>query len=62
MKCRGMIMKKYLFSFLVFTNIVCELKIISCPYSFSPEDQRPFFEQYETENSNQEAKKTEENS
>jgi hypothetical protein len=25
-------------------------KTVSCPYSFSHDDQRPFFEQYETEN------------
>jgi len=43
-------MKKYLFYFLILTNILCELKIISCPYSFSYEDQRPFFEQYAIEN------------
>jgi len=54
-------MKKYLFYFLILTTIPCELKIISCPYSFSYEDQRPFFEQYEIENSNAMANENKEN-
>ncbi|HLC07016.1 MAG TPA: hypothetical protein VJJ26_02395 [Candidatus Babeliales bacterium] len=43
-------MKKYILSFFIYANILCVHTTFSCPYNFSPDDQRPFFEQYEIEN------------
>ena len=42
-------MKKYIFFTFIITNILCINNIASCPCGFSPDDKRPFFEQYETE-------------
>jgi len=42
-------MKKYTFSFFICVHIFCAHTTFSCPYHFSPDDQRPFFEQYEIE-------------
>jgi hypothetical protein len=42
-------MKNYILSFLIGAHIFCTYTTLSCPYHFSPDDQRPFFEQYETE-------------
>ena len=39
------VMKKYIF-YLFMVNIVHIHITACCPFSFSPEDQRPFFEQY----------------
>lgn len=50
MNNRGWIMKKYILSFFIYANILCVHTTFSCPYNFSPDDQRPFFEQYEIEN------------
>lgn len=37
-------MKKY---FLLLTITTIASSIFACPWEFSPQDQRPFFEQYE---------------
>lgn len=43
-------MKKYIVSLFICANVLCVMNTLSCPYSFSNEDQRPFFEQYEMVN------------
>lgn len=43
-------MKKYILSFFIGAHIFGAHTTFSCPYNFSPNDQRPFFEQYEIEN------------
>jgi hypothetical protein len=41
-------MKKYsLFSFFLMPSIMISGILMSCPCMFSPDDQQPFFEQYE---------------
>lgn len=50
MNNRGRVMKKNVLSFFIYANILCVYTTFSCPYHFSPDDQRPFFEQYEIEN------------
>lgn len=42
----GFVMKKYIFYFLTI-HILYVSMLSCCPFSFSPEDQRPFFEQYD---------------
>lgn len=40
-------MKKYAFIFFIFIITAFTPHVSCCPYGFSPEDQRPFFEQYD---------------
>jgi len=40
-------MKKHFFLFFIVINVLSIPIVICCPCEFSPEDQRPFFEQYE---------------
>lgn len=40
-------MKKLVFLFFTVMSFTSIPMVISCPCEFSPEDQRPFFEQYE---------------
>ena len=44
-----MIMKKYLIIIVMISNIHIA-NLSPCPCEFSPDDQRPFFEQYEVKN------------
>jgi hypothetical protein len=46
-KIIGFVMKKDIMHFFILTIIFCASTITCCPCEFSPEDQRPFFEQYE---------------
>ncbi len=40
-------MKKYLLLLIAILNIAIITIASACPYEFSPDDARPFFEQYE---------------
>lgn len=42
-------MKKYVLYLFILIGTQTTHTIISCPCEFSPEDRRPFFEQYEDE-------------
>jgi hypothetical protein len=44
------VMKKYFLLLTVTTNVLMLTTALSCPYTFFPDDQRPFFEQYDIEN------------
>ncbi len=44
-----MAMRKYIFFVFIITNVLLINDISSCPCGFSPDDKRPFFEQYEVE-------------
>src|SRR5260221_4618204 len=48
-KMRKKVMKKHILLFLIVINILIITSASSCPYEFSPDDERPFFEQYEIE-------------
>jgi hypothetical protein len=54
MYCQGKIMstvmKKTFFLLFVITSALYTHTISCCPFQFCPEDQRPFFEQYEETN------------
>lgn len=55
-----MAMKKYIFFVFIITSALRISDILSCPCVFSPDDKRPFFEQYEVEtNTATQAKKEE---
>lgn len=43
-------MKKYLLFITISASMLITNQTSPCPHEFCPEDQRPFFEQYETEN------------
>ena len=45
------VMKKYVFLFFTIMAFSFMHTISCCPFGFSPEDQRPFFEQYEDSSS-----------
>ena len=52
-------MRKYIFLIFIIINILQNTYLVSCPCEFSPDDKRPFFEQYEIEtktNNSQEKK------
>jgi hypothetical protein len=53
------VMKKYVFLFFMIISSSYMHTISCCPFGFSPEDQRPFFEQYEdtSQNSTEEKEK-----
>jgi hypothetical protein len=42
-------MRKYILFAVLFTSALRINSISSCPCGFSPDDKRPFFEQYEVE-------------
>lgn len=42
-------MKNYIVFIFIITNTLHINSLSSCPRGFSPEDKRPFFEQYEIE-------------
>jgi len=42
-------MKKYILCITISASLLILSQTSPCPCEFSPEDQRPFFEQYETE-------------
>ncbi|HLW72704.1 MAG TPA: hypothetical protein VKR54_01515 [Candidatus Babeliales bacterium] len=42
-------MRKYIFFTFIITSALHMRSLSSCPCEFSPEDKRPFFEQYEVE-------------
>jgi len=44
-----MAMKNYMLFIFIITSTLHINSLSSCPCGFSPEDKRPFFEQYETE-------------
>lgn len=44
-----MAMRKYIVFTALITGIFSICNLLSCPCGFSPEDKRPFFEQYEAE-------------
>jgi len=44
-KIIGFVMKKYIF---LMISMFYSNTMLCCPFQFCPEDQRPFFEQYET--------------
>jgi hypothetical protein len=44
-----MAMRKYIFFVFIMMNAMHIGTISSCPCGFSPDDKRPFFEQYEIE-------------
>jgi len=43
-KIIGFVMKKYIF---LMISMLYSSTMLCCPFQFCPEDQRPFFEQYE---------------
>jgi len=53
-------MKCHFLLLIFIINIVIINAILTCPCEFSPEDTRPFFEQYETETTPQPTDKKEE--
>jgi len=53
-------MKHYFLLLIITTNITITNVISACPCEFSPEDTRPFFEQYENEIAPQPTDKKEE--
>lgn len=44
-----MAMRKYILFVSIITSALCISSISACPCGFSPDDKRPFFEQYEVE-------------
>jgi len=40
-------MKKYIILLIIVIHTLTSTYVYSCPYEFSPDDERPFFEQYE---------------
>lgn len=53
MRLMDFVMKKYIFSLLTLLQITYFNTLSCCPCGFSPEDQRPFFEQYDIENTSE---------
>lgn len=45
-----MAMRNYVLFVFIVTSALCINSISACPCGFSPDDKRPFFEQYEAEN------------
>lgn len=46
----GFVMKKYIFFIFLLAQTAYFSSLSCCPCGFSPEDQRPFFEQYDIKN------------
>jgi hypothetical protein len=55
-------MIKYIFFMFVIINMLHINNLVACPCGFSPDDERPFFEQYEVGNDNTNAQKKDEKS
>lgn len=55
-------MRKYIFFVFIMMNAMHIGTISSCPCGFSPDDKRPFFEQYEIETTTVTQEKKEERS
>lgn len=57
-----MTMREYIFFVFIITGALHISDVSSCPCGFSPDDKRPFFEQYEVETNTVTQAKKEENS